>query len=369
MTSNTVVVFGAGATKACGGPLTNEILPQAFEPTVRAEIEREEYLDLLDQFLFQNFHVPYNQADRTESDYPALPLLLSLIDTAIDRNQPMGPNWSVVKLRDVRRALQYMVFALLEYKLRRLTHNYYYDLLTYVAVTERERPTIISLNYDIIVDNALAALSGSFPEYGCDIDTPLYMQSPHWGTLLKIHGSLNWSYCPSCTRLDLGVAKSGKTYKMLDELYKVDPLEARYSCHGFPCPQCSTFVEPVLITPTQLKDYRNPHVAKVWLLAEQALRTAGRVIIVGYSLPDDDLDVIYLLKRGLGQLSNRSPRNIFVVEHTKDPAMQAIAKNPVGRRYRSIFGPDITWRTYGFEGLIRDLGSSQQQRQGDSAHA
>ncbi len=27
MNNRTVVVFGAGATKACGGPLTNEILP------------------------------------------------------------------------------------------------------------------------------------------------------------------------------------------------------------------------------------------------------------------------------------------------------------------------------------------------------
>src|SRR5947207_864377 len=129
MALKTIVLFGAGATKACGGPLTNEIIPQAFEPSVRNQIEREYYLDLLDSFLVQNFHVPEQQADRSEADYPALPLLLSLVDTAIDRNQPMGPKWAVELLRQVRRALQYMVFALLEYKLRRLTHNYYHDLL------------------------------------------------------------------------------------------------------------------------------------------------------------------------------------------------------------------------------------------------
>jgi hypothetical protein len=353
MELNTVVLFGAGATKACGGPLTNEILPQAFEPNVRRDIEREYYINLLDQFLIQNFHLPQEQADRTESDFPALPLLLSLVDTAIDRNQPMGPNWPVDTLRQVRRALQYMVFALLEYKLRRLSHDYYKDLLAKLA--QSAPPTVISLNYDIIVDNALAGLSDCFPEYGCDIDTKLYKERPHWATLLKIHGSLNWSYCPGCNRLDLAVAESGRTYKMLEELYQLDPLEARYSCHGFPCPQCCTFVEPVLITPTQLKDYRNPHVRKVWMLAEQALRRAERVIIVGYSLPDDDLDVIYLLQRGLGQLANQSPKNITVVERTSDEAMRAIGKHPVGRRYRSIFGPNIDWRTDGFEGLIAAL--------------
>ena len=355
MASKTIILFGAGATKACGGPLTNEILPQSFEPVVRNEIEREYYIDLLNRFLIENFHLPQQQADRTESDYPALPLLLSLVDKAIDRNQPMGPNWTVDLLRQVRRALQYMVFALLEYKLRRLKHNYYTDLLAAPRSMRDNPPTVISLNYDIIVDNAMVEHNSYLPDYGCDISTESYKVQPHLGTLLKIHGSLNWSYCPGCDRLDLGVAESGKTYKMLDELYRVNPLEERYSCHGFNCPDCTTFVEPILITPTHLKDYRNPHVTKVWTLAEQALRDAERAIIVGYSLPDDDLDVIYLLKRGLGQLANRAPENITVVERTTDDAMRDIAKHPVGRRYRSIFGPNIDWRTDGFEGLIARL--------------
>lgn len=355
MTSNTIVLFGAGATKACGGPLTNEILPHGFEPAVRHEIEREYYLDLLDRFLIENFHLPQQQIDRTEADYPALPLLLSLVDTAIDRKQPMGPTWTVDLLGQVRRALQYLIFALLEYKLRRLSHNYYADLLKALDPTRRAPPTVISLNYDIIIDNTMVAHSGSLPDYGCDITTESYLSQRHRGSLLKIHGSLNWSYCPGCNRLDLGVAESGKTYKMLEHLYRVNPLEERYSCHGFPCPQCSTFVEPVLITPTQRKDYRNPHVATVWALAEQALRSAERVIIIGYSLPDDDLDVIYLLKRGLGQLANRAPEKITVVERASDEALRAIGKHPVGRRYRAIFGPNIDWRTDGFEGLIAEL--------------
>lgn len=360
MTSKTVVLFGAGATKACGGPLTNEILPQAFEPDVRREIEREYYIDLLDQFLIENFHLPPQQANRTEADYPALPLLLSLVDTAVDRNQPMGPNWPVDKLRQVRRALQYMVFALLEYKLRRLTKNYYGELLDALDPKRSDTPTIVSLNYDIIVDNALVQHDhdNSLPEYGCDIATERYKTLPHRNTLLKIHGSLNWSYCPGCDRLDLGVSESGSTYKMLNELYQVNPLEDRYSCHGFPCPQCATPVEPILITPTQLKDYRNPHVSKVWTLAEQALRSAERVIIVGYSLPDDDLNVIYLLKRGLGQLANQAPQKITVVEKANNGAMREIGQHPVGRRYRTIFGPNIDWRTDGFEGLIASLRSA-----------
>lgn len=216
-------------------------------------------------------------------------------------------------------------------------------------------PTVISLNYDIIADNAMIGHTSRLPDYGCDITSERYVNQSHCGSLLKIHGSLNWSYCPGCHRLDLGVAESGKTHKMLEELYQVNPLEDRYSCHGFACPQCGAFVEPVLITPTQLKDYRNPHVAKVWVLAEQALRNAERVIIVGYSLPDDDLDVVYLLQRGLRQLASQAPQMITVVEKTSDYKMRTISRHPVGRRYRSVFGPDIDWRTDGFEGLIGTL--------------
>ena len=51
MNTDTIVVFGAGATKACGGPLTAEILPQAFVPNVRKAIQRQDYMKLLDDFL------------------------------------------------------------------------------------------------------------------------------------------------------------------------------------------------------------------------------------------------------------------------------------------------------------------------------
>jgi hypothetical protein len=350
----TVILFGAGATKACGGPLTNEILPQAFQQGMQREIDREEFIPLLRDFLVENFHLPQSEVDRTESDYPALPLLISLIDTAIDRKQPMG-SYSVDRLRDVRRALQYMIFALLEYRLRRLTHNYYVDLFDVLDPSRNDPLTVISLNYDIIADNAMLQHGDCLPNYGCDISTDLYRSMSHKGTLLKIHGSLNWSYCPGCNRLDLGISKSGRTYKMLDELYQMSPLEPRYSCHGFACPQCNTFVEPILITPTQLKDYRNPHVTRLWTLAEQALREAERAIIIGYSLPDDDLDVIYLLQRGLGHLAKQAPQNITVVEKTNKKKTQAIGDHPVGRRYRSIFGPNIDWRTDGFKELIDSI--------------
>ena len=46
---DTVVIFGAGATKACGGPLTDEILPRCFKE--RHEFDHPQHIDLLEAFL------------------------------------------------------------------------------------------------------------------------------------------------------------------------------------------------------------------------------------------------------------------------------------------------------------------------------
>ena len=44
-----------------------------------------------------------------------------------------------------------------------------------------------------------------------------------------------------------------------------------------------------------MKDYRNRHVTGVWYKSQSALRDADRVIVVGYSLPWDDVDVSSLV--------------------------------------------------------------------------
>ena len=106
-------------------------------------------------------------------------------------------------------------------------------------------------------------------------------------------------------------------------------------------------MRPLLIAPTHLKDYRNPHLAQVWYEAERVLREADRAIFIGYSLPDDDVEVVYLLKRSLAHLT---PDRITVVEY--DLAMPSLANHAVGRRYRTLFGDGIDWRPEGLDGWL-----------------
>ena len=349
-----VLILGAGATKACKGPLTNDILFEADRAA--SSIEREGYLALLDGFLERVFHLP-PRASRVKSSYPGLPLLMSLIDAAIDRGQPLHSFYDVAALRDVRAALDYAIFAVLEYKLRGSIpplHNEATDLLFPPGM----EPRIVSLNYDIIADNMLAARSdGAFPDYTCDIETEIYRNWGKFGKLLKLHGSLNWLYCPNCLRLDVAVSRSGRGFsKAFNELFlseggESNDLEHRYTCHGSPCKSCGFFVRPVMITPTQRKDYRNPHIARVWYRAEEVLRSATEVVFVGYSMPADDVEVVYLFKRGLEHLQ---AQQITVVEF--DQKNHAVDEHEVGQRYQSVFGRGIQWHTCGFEGWLKERG-------------
>jgi hypothetical protein len=357
MVDRTVVVFGAGATKACGGPLTNEILPRAFER--RGEIERENFLATVENFLVENFSLPSLTEDRTPEHYPPLPLVLSLLDMAIDRKQSFGANWSTARLEDVQSGLEYLIFAVLTYELEAGPQGSEVD--HYQRIFEKfldsrkgsgEYLTVISLNYDIIADSALMRVSEAFPKYECDIATQRYREGNQRIKLLKLHGSLNWMYCPACQRLDLGVTRrGGSTIKVLADLYQeqansTESLEHRYSCKGSPCAdrKCGTPVRPVLLAPTHMKDYRNPHIARIWYEAALALRSAQRVHVIGYSMPPDDVEVAYLLKRNLGHLP---AQKITVVEF--DAENSPLGSHEVGRRFRALFGERTDWFTGGFQ--------------------
>ena len=346
-----VLILGAGATRACNGPMTNDILFEADQAA--AEIEREGYISLLDRFLVDVFRLPPKPC-RVKSSYPGLPLLMSLIDTGIDRGQPLHANYGVKELREVRAALEYAIFAVLDYKLRGRIPDLHLAA-TNLLFTVGMEPRLISLNYDIIADNMLAARSdGTFPDYGCDVGTETYRKWSKFGRLLKLHGSLNWLYCPNCHRLDVAVSRSGRFSKALDQLFieegrEGNDLDHRYTCGSSPCKNFKTAVRPVMITPTQKKDYRNPHIAQVWYKAEEVLRSANSAVFVGYSMPADDVEVIYLLKRGLDHLR---AQQITVVEF--DEKNRAVAEHEVGQRYQSVFGPGIEWHTCGFAGWLSE---------------
>lgn len=117
---------------------------------------------------------------------------------------------------------------------------------------------------------------------------------------------------------------------------------------------CSRQLLPLLVAPSHLKDYRNPHLSLVWYEAQRMLRQADKVVFIGYSLPDDDVEVVYLLKRSLAHIRNAS--DITVVEYCRENPAIALIAHTVGRRYRTLFG-DVNWYAGGVDAWLGTLGN------------
>jgi hypothetical protein len=344
------IILGAGATKACDGPLTAEILSKAFEAT------KGKQLELLDKFLQKLFSVPPAMGARKPGDYPPLPTVLSLLDTAISREHDFGHEWPTTVLRQVRRQTEYSVFRAIAYAMRKNSswaNRCHEDLITAISTRTGKWPSVVSLNYDLRIDYAMIETDqGGLPDYGCDIRTPEYQRATKFGQLFKIHGSMHWLYCPTCHRLEMGIDKEGRLRKAglsLAWSLAQDFVEG-LSEKGLYCPDCKTRFRTVMITPTSLKDYRNPHIASLWYQAERALRQCNRVIFVGYSLPWDDVDVIYLLKRGLSHLRKKQ---ITVVEWAEKTI--PLDAHEVGQRYKAVFGRGLDWQPLGFVEWVKTL--------------
>ena len=347
----TVLFLGAGATKSVKGPMTDEILPAIYASnSTSSGSDATGRVGQLAKFLENEFHIDQGLA---KEQYPGLPLLMSLLDMALDRREPFDKEWDVNVMAELREAIELGVFDVLEDALMKAPTNNHFILLEKLYPPP-STPQIITTNYDLIVDTALMHLSerqpnGGLPNYHCGIAN-ISSLGPieKFGTLLKLHGSLNWLFCRTCQRLELGATESTKFLSRFQQIAGPD-LRSSLTADGAPCGICGRKLRPLLVAPSHLKDYRNPHLSQVWYEAQRVLRQASRAIFIGYSLPEDDVEVVYLLKRGLAHIAD--PKMITVVEYCSKNPQVPLGDHPVGRRYRALFG-DVDWHAGGLDNWL-----------------
>ena len=175
--------------------------------------------------------------------------------------------------------------------------------------------------------------------------------------LLKLHGSLNWLHDPLTDEVYYGGLK------------KI--VGAVFDDHGKAARDLESFfgkrpegLEPMMITPTHLKDLRNVHVASLWMQAGDLLRTATSITFIGYSLPGDDLHIKYLFKRAL-QARGKPPKITLVnwVSPEERARLGKGEKAAVVQNYERFFGTDVKAHLDGFETYVK---SSMLARAGRS---
>ena len=112
------------------------------------------------------------------------------------------------------------------------------------------------------------------------------------------------------------------------------------------CERDHALQRPLIIPPTWQKNYDNPHLAAIWLKAEELLGDTERILFVGYSLPESDVSIRYLLKKSLFRCKYK-PEIAVVTEKGKDESSEEY------KRYRRLFGR-ISFESIGFEKLAED---------------
>jgi len=168
--------------------------------------------------------------------------------------------------------------------------------------------SLLSFNYDLLVETALSALGEKF-SYGFDSSQETHQDQlgclSHEQTsslkLLKLHGSMNWSTNPNT-----GTFEIFESYEKLRAHSRV----------------------PHLIPPTWRKSF-TPALQSVWKEAISSIRAATRLIVIGLSIRPADLHLKYLLAAGLR--NNLSLREIVFF----DPA-EAALKTQVDQLFSDV---------------------------------
>lgn len=350
-TGRTVYFLGAGATRADfpEAPLMEGLLDAILRSEPRDEILR--------RFLSDAFDAQPLEPNSDPELRPRIDDVFSLIDSSLFRETTLFlPLWPLDELVLARRHLIACMARVIDAAIH---EPFGATALRFTDALPRHQSTVISTNYDICMDNALLA-SGNV-NYGvayrsvvARFDTvpdgrpdearhfrPLPAGQAHIRKdgmrLLKLHGSLNWLYCPRCEELDISLDDTGRRFVL-------DTEEFGRCSTG----TCTAHYEALVIGPSPEQRYGHRVLQTTWKQADLALRSADRLVVIGYSLPESDYLIRSLLAR---RFAKRSDCVLVVSLRSME---QETADSRLEARYRRLF-PRCRFRWDGFEAYAGDL--------------
>ena len=326
MTESTVYVLGAGASAEAGVPLTKKLLKLLDRRSGDSELSR-----FIKRFGFKN------------AKEGSIQDLINFVNSCIRDNQPLDSDFTIDDLRALRNVITIQLSFVIgeaskngdkvqlpeeaddqlgakELRLPSHFRRFVRKLRTRrrgIARRLGAGDVVVSTNYDINIDAALYELVYA-DETGAERDgsqlsdvylgsmefrdpyTDEYALSSPKATvdLLKLHGSLNWLYCPRCMRIF--VAAFGFSVRYLADLRDKGTEDERTCFCGYHP------LEVVIIAPSSTQEIANLHLRSIWLNAYKALEAADNIVICGYSLPPEDLAIRSLFHRALGARHGKS---------------------------------------------------------------
>ena len=345
--ADTAIFLGAGASKAEGAPLQGELFQEYFSsPRIRdggGPMDRE-----LVPFFLEMFNINVN-GDLSQVQFPIFEEVLGLTDLAIMRKEAFrhfdvdSRDAESGRLRLVAQYLVFLVAKVLDAKLADPVTLHRQLVTTLQEAGELKNVAFISTNYDILIDNALdeQVHQGIDVDYGVDFRN--FGRTNDWRrprrgrsvSLFKPHGSLNWLFCPTCNELEITPKEKAVVTRLISEF------------EDKRCPVCRTIFSPLIVPPTFYKDLNNVFLSTIWNRTDIALRKAKHIIFCGYSFPDADIHIKYLLKRAQTNRENDVPFKVTVINNDRKKTDED--REQEKRRFKRFLGNDVNYTALSFE--------------------
>lgn len=278
---HSVILLGAGFSAPLGAPLIGNFFDFAEglleRPEIRADAASSRVLaDALE------IHSQLRRSHTlTDDDTDNIEAVLSTVDLMDSLGvEPTGRGSTLRK----------MLSLVIEHSLSLPEHPAHLPMRGYEELVRglglaSERITVITMNYDCLLEYMCDRLGLSFS----------YGPSPDRDSLeiLKLHGSLNWWKCSGeCKRPHVVVAPI-EWLEIEDEGGR-RPALGRLRAQPRSCPHCEPGL--LVVPPTWQKDTSSTEaLLALWRRAQAVLAMAESLVVIGYSLPQIDVQLQRLL--------------------------------------------------------------------------
>lgn len=342
------IFLGAGASAADNLPIQNQLFSEYFKSLKEKDFNTDMNKELY-KFFKQMFNIDIRNDDMGKVTFPTFEEVLGLLDLAEQRREGFR-NFGLENLSNrsdsIRFLRQYIILLMAKAIHNCEGNNKYHKLLVKNLMKENllVDTTFISANYDINIDNALSSLYEDYPimlDYGikfANFNTEETWKVPKGqiAKLYKIHGSLNWLYCPVCSSITLTPYNEG-IIKLLD-----NEEDAK-------CLECGCLTVPIIIPPTYFKNMSNIFLSTVWNDVEKALRRSDVLIFCGYSFPDADIHIKYMIKK-VQTNRDKGPLKIIVFNYHEGKTDLYMKREEA--RYKRFLGSDIIFTRNSFQDFV-----------------
>ncbi len=336
MSANTIFILGAGATRAIS---KNPDFPSPLAIDFFKDIYLKKFMvsDSIAKFSTTQLSkfIKHYFGSKEEVNIEAVYSFFEFAENSFYESFSEKVNLQRAKFE----LLEYLFF-LLYYEIE-INPKYYNNIIRKF----NEGDSIISFNWDLSIEQILSTskkgqtllnslkdvVNPIFTFDNADYDELAY-NNLHRGYFLKMHGSLNWGICDNkdCLRHQIPFI-----YNINKESHP-----AFWSCN-----YCGNKISVMLMPPHVHKNFQANRIFNLQArIAYNKLRTAKKIVIIGYSFPEFDFQVNSLFRKAKLEPADGSSELFLQELHLVDPA---ISNRNFIKKISDIFGLERAKNSYG----------------------